>query len=63
MEDILLKTPGIETVTSVSGFSLLSSVTDTYHAFFFVTLKEWKERKSPEEHVKNIIASANRALT
>jgi hydrophobic/amphiphilic exporter-1 (mainly G- bacteria), HAE1 family len=62
VEDILLKTPGVETVTSVSGFSLLSSVTDTYHAFFFVTLKEWKKRKSPEQHVENIIASANRAL-
>jgi multidrug efflux pump len=63
VEDILLKTPGIEKVTTISGYSLLSSVTDTYHAFFFVTLKEWKERKSPEEHVEHIIASANRALT
>ena len=63
VENILLKTPGIETVTSISGFSLLSQVTDTYHAFFFVTLKEWKDRKSPEEHVEHIIASANRALT
>jgi hydrophobic/amphiphilic exporter-1 (mainly G- bacteria), HAE1 family len=63
VEDILLKTPGVEKVTTVSGYSLLSSVTDTYHAFFFVTLKEWKERKSPEEHVQHIIASANRALT
>jgi hydrophobic/amphiphilic exporter-1 (mainly G- bacteria), HAE1 family len=63
VEDILLKTPGVDKVTTVSGFSLLSSVTDTYHAFFFVTLKEWKERKSPEEHVGHIIASANQALT
>jgi len=63
VEDILLKTPGVEKVTTVSGYSLLSSVTDTYHAFFFVTLKEWKDRKSPEEHVQHIIASANRALT
>jgi HAE1 family hydrophobic/amphiphilic exporter-1 len=63
VEDILLKTPGVEKVTTVSGYSLLSSVTDTYHAFFFVTLKEWKERKSPEQHVEHIIASANRALT
>jgi len=63
VEDILLKTPGVEKVTSVSGYSLLSSVTSTYNAFFFVTLKEWKERKSPEEHIQHIIASANRALS
>jgi hydrophobic/amphiphilic exporter-1 (mainly G- bacteria), HAE1 family len=62
VEEILLKIPGIEKVTTVSGYSLLSSVTSTYNAFFFVTLKEWKERKSPEEHVQHIIASANRAL-
>ncbi|MBV9391589.1 MAG: efflux RND transporter permease subunit, partial [Verrucomicrobia bacterium] len=63
VETILLNTPGVEKVTTVSGYSLLSSVTSTYNAFFFVTLKEWKERKSPEEHVQHIIASANRALT
>jgi hydrophobic/amphiphilic exporter-1 (mainly G- bacteria), HAE1 family len=46
-----------------TGYSLLSSVTSTYNAFFFVTLKEWKERKSPEEHIEHIISSANRALS
>jgi len=59
----LLKTPGVDKAPLFPVYSLLSSVTDTYHAFFFVTLKEWKERKSPEEHVQHIIASANRALT
>jgi HAE1 family hydrophobic/amphiphilic exporter-1 len=63
VEDILLNIPGVEKVTSVTGFSLLSSVTSTYNAFFFVTLKEWKERKTPEEHIEHIIASANRALS
>jgi HAE1 family hydrophobic/amphiphilic exporter-1 len=28
-----------------------------------VRLKEWKKRKSPEQHIGHIIASANRALT
>jgi multidrug efflux pump len=62
-EEILLKIPGVEKVTTVSGYSLLSTVTSTYNAFFFVTLKEWKERKSPEEHIQHIIAVANRELT
>src|SRR5262249_16147484 len=63
VEEILLKIPGVEKVTTVSGYSLLSSVTSTYNAFFFVTLKEWKERKSPEEHIEHIIDSANRDLS
>jgi multidrug efflux pump len=62
-EEILLKIPGVEKVTTVSGYSLLSTVTSTYNAFFFVTLKEWKERKSSEEHIQHIIAAANRGLT
>jgi len=63
VEDILLKIPGVEKVTAITGYSLLSSVTSTYNAFYFVTLKEWKERTSPEEHIEHIIASANRALS
>ena len=45
----LLKTPGVEHVTSVLGFSLLSTVQSTYNAFFFITFKPWKERTEPEE--------------
>jgi HAE1 family hydrophobic/amphiphilic exporter-1 len=63
VENTLLNIPGVEKVTTVSGYSLLSTVTSTYNAFFFVTLKEWKERKSPEEHIEHIIASANRELS
>src|SRR6202030_2553905 len=36
--DILLNTPGVQDVTSISGFSLLSGVNTTYNGFFFVTL-------------------------
>src|SRR5213082_3259054 len=39
IEDFLSKTPGVQYTTSVVGFSLLSLVSDTYHAFFFVTFK------------------------
>ena len=42
IEDLLAKTPGVESTTSVIGFSLLSLTRSTYNAFFFVTLKEWK---------------------
>jgi hydrophobic/amphiphilic exporter-1 (mainly G- bacteria), HAE1 family len=49
VEDILMKTPGIDHVTTVVGYNMLSGVQNTYSSFFWVTLKEWKERKSPDE--------------
>jgi HAE1 family hydrophobic/amphiphilic exporter-1 len=49
IEDILMKTPGVRYVSSVIGYSLLSGVSTTYSSFFFVSLKDWDERKSPDE--------------
>lgn len=49
VENIIRQTPGVQGVTSVIGFSLLSFVQNTYSAFFFVTEKPWHERKSKDE--------------
>ena len=49
VENALHKVPGVQSVTSVIGFSLLSFTQDTYHAFYFVTLKDWDQRKSPDQ--------------
>jgi HAE1 family hydrophobic/amphiphilic exporter-1 len=49
VEDALHRVPGVQSVTSVIGFSLLSFTQDTYHAFYFVTLKDWDKRKSPDQ--------------
>jgi HAE1 family hydrophobic/amphiphilic exporter-1 len=54
MEKIIRETPGVEHVTSVIGFNLLSGVQNTYSSFFWVTLKEWSERKAPEEQYQAI---------
>ena len=62
IESILLNTPGVQYVTSVVGFSLLSLVQNTYSAFFFVTLKPWDERTKPEEQYQTIKASLNKQL-
>jgi HAE1 family hydrophobic/amphiphilic exporter-1 len=62
VEEILKKTPGIEHFQTVSGLSLLSVAQNTYSGFFFVTLKEWKERKRPEEKLGAIMAHVNREL-
>ena len=62
IEDILLKTPGVEYVTSIVGFNLLSSVQSTYTGFFFITLEEWSKRKTPELQVDAIRERINREL-
>ena len=62
VEDAVAKTPGVEGVTSVVGFSLLNQVYATYNSFFFVTLKEWGERKAPDEQYEAIKTHLNREL-
>src|SRR6201984_235509 len=63
IEDFLSKTPGVQYTTSVVSFSLLSLVSDTYHAFFFVTFKPWSERTKPEEQYNAIKARLNKYLS
>jgi hydrophobe/amphiphile efflux-1 (HAE1) family protein len=60
IEDVLAKTPGIESTASVIGFSLLSLTRSSYNAFFFVTLKEWKDRQKREEQYQFIRQDINR---
>ena len=62
VEDILMKTPGVDHVTTVVGYNMLSGVQNTYSAFFWVTLKEWKERKAPEDQYWAIKIHLNVAL-
>jgi hydrophobic/amphiphilic exporter-1 (mainly G- bacteria), HAE1 family len=49
IENLVLSTPGVEGCLAVVGFNMLSGVSNTYSAFFFVPLKPWDEREGPEE--------------
>ncbi len=62
VERILMETPGVEHVTTVTGFNMLSAVQNTYSTFFWVTLKEWSERTAPEESYEAIKVHLNQAL-
>ncbi len=62
-EKIIMETPGVEYVTTVSGYSMLSGVTNTYSGFFFVSLKPWHDRKAPEEQYAAIMAGLNQRLS
>jgi HAE1 family hydrophobic/amphiphilic exporter-1 len=52
----------VQSTASVIGFSLLSLTRSSYNAFFFVTLKEWKDRKTSDEQYQFIRNSINRKL-
>jgi HAE1 family hydrophobic/amphiphilic exporter-1 len=45
VEKILAETQGVQYVNTIVGFSLLSSVSASYNAFFFAQLEPWHERE------------------
>jgi hydrophobic/amphiphilic exporter-1 (mainly G- bacteria), HAE1 family len=62
VETILAQIPGVSGCTTINGYSLLSGVSNTYSAFFFITLKPWSERKAPEEQADALLRRINGAL-
>jgi HAE1 family hydrophobic/amphiphilic exporter-1 len=63
IEKIMANTPGVEYTTSVIGFSLLSFVRTSYNGFFFITLKEWGDRKTKAEQFQEIKQHLNQELS
>jgi len=62
VEDILSNTAGVESVTAVAGFSLLTGTLSPNNAFFFVSLKHWSERGGQGLHVNDLIHKINGQL-
>ena len=44
VETVLAETEGVQSYTSIVGFSLLSNISQTYAGFYFVQLDPWHER-------------------
>ena len=63
VEKIIMDTPGVQYVSSVMGYSMLSGVNATYSSFFFISLKPWGERKTPETSYDGIKAHLQQALS
>lgn len=61
-EKEIMKVPGVQHVTTVSGFSLFSNVNNTYSGFFFITLKPWSERKDEAQSYDAIKKNLARVL-
>ena len=62
IEGILAKTPGVENYTTIDGFSLLTRVSTSNNAFYFVVLKPWAQRTGPGLDSRSVIANINRQL-
>ena len=61
VEGILKSIEGIDSVTAVAGYSLLTGTLAPNTAFFFVSLKHWSERGSGQ-HVNELIQKVNGQL-
>jgi HAE1 family hydrophobic/amphiphilic exporter-1 len=62
IEDLLGKTKGVQYITTVAGFSLLSGASAPYNGFYFVSLEPWHERQTPELQVGAIMRQVNAAF-
>jgi hydrophobe/amphiphile efflux-1 (HAE1) family protein len=62
VEQMILEQPGVESVTTVDGFSLLTSSTSSNTTFFFVWLKPWSERPERELSSFGIVERLNKRL-
>ncbi|HEX3876854.1 MAG TPA: multidrug efflux RND transporter permease subunit [Bryobacteraceae bacterium] len=63
VQQIASRIPGVEQVTTVSGFSLLSIARTSYSGFGFVSMKEWDSRKTRAEQFQAIKARLNAELS
>jgi len=60
VEAILAKTEGIDSYQAVGGLGMLTNTYQPNYGSFFIRLKPWEERKSPDLHVKGIMARLQR---
>jgi len=62
IERILAETDGVQYAATVAGFSLLTRVSATNTAFYFVPLKPWDDRKSGALGARAIVDALNGRL-
>ena len=56
VEQILLKTEGVDSFTTIGGYGLVTSTYQPNFGTIFVRMKPWDERKSEALHVRGIMA-------
>ncbi len=61
-EAILEKNEAVEGFNTISGYSLVTAAYSSNMGFFFVQLKPWHERHTPESHAAGVVAALNQAF-
>ena len=62
VDALLRETEGVANFNTIVGFSLLTRVTASNTAFYFVGLSPWEERGRPELHARAIVDRLNREM-
>src|SRR5580704_11456831 len=62
IQKVASSVPGVENVTTVGGFSLLSFVRASYSGFAWISMKDWGDRKTLDEQFQVIKARLNAEL-
>jgi HAE1 family hydrophobic/amphiphilic exporter-1 len=62
VEEILAKTPGVDAYNTIAGLGLLSDTYQPNFGSFFMRLKPWDERTTPEESLPGILAHLRREM-
>lgn len=60
VESVLAGNDAIEAYVTITGYSLITSAYSSNMGFFFVQLKEWGERTTPETHANGVAAALNK---
>jgi len=61
-EKLIMEIPGVEYVTTINGFNMVTGVNTSNSAFFYISLKPWDERKDPSMHANGIVAAISTKL-
>lgn len=62
IDAVLSEAEGVQNFNTIVGFSLLTRVTASNNAFYFVGLAPWEERHSPDLHARAIVNRLNARL-
>jgi HAE1 family hydrophobic/amphiphilic exporter-1 len=63
VEEIVKKIHGVESITTIMGWSVLSGTQSSYDALFYVRFVGWDQRRSPEQHAQAIQVQLNQELS
>src|SRR4026207_1293996 len=62
-EAILAKNEAVEGFNTIAGYSLLTGAYSSNMGVFFVQLKPWHDRHTPETHATGVVAALNRSFS